>query len=1232
MSNITVTTNQQIIDVTNTSGITVTTPEGQTIAVTVPNSTVNVTNTTDDITVLTSGSLTIQNGVTYAIAANTATGGANLSLVDSNGNTDSVKFASGSGITVSRTDADTITIASTDTNTTYTISSASTTGGANLTLTGSDSSTDSVAYKGSGATTVTSTDANTITIASTDTNTTYTQNISSTSGGANLNLVGSDATTDTVKFADGTGVSVAFTDASTATISIGQSVATTANPTFAGITGGNVTVGIDTDQTISTTSGNLILQTAAGVNAGTMTLASGVNGAITLDPNGTGNIVVTLDNGGNLTNTRNYVLGDIRQTAAAAAGDVFGFLTGTTLPYRGISLSNTATATTTTGKRTGIVLRNYANNVRNTIIGEAARGTNPSSPTALVNGSNMLELVGTGYYGGGTDGWLAGSDTLSNAIRLQAMENWSATNAGSGFQVIGCPLGPYAGSTTNLLRINSNLTNIETAQYEIYDKPVAYGGTGALQFQILGGLTTVSGDLKVGGGDIQASDGQTNITMTSNTLTAVAGDLRVNGNDIQASDGNTNISMTSNTLTAVAGDLQVNGNDILASDGATNITLTSNTLTTVAGDLKVGGGDIQASDGATNITLTSNTLTTLAGDLDVKGGDITNSTGALQIATTSNGAITLAPNGTGNTVITTNLVRGSVRQSGPIANGDVWGTGATGTSGTSRGISLDNTGNTAKRNSIVMRGYNNSRSSIIGEMASGSAASPAVPGAGFTIVEMAATGYNGGGADGWVSSQNNGYTGRAFFAASETWTTTSTGTNFLVGVNPTGYVGIFPQTLQINPVSSSTNTDTFTFNNKLSVVGGNGNLQMTVTEALVSTAGDLKVGGNDIQASDGATNISMTSNTLTTLAGDLRVNGNDIQASDGANNISMTSNTLTSFAGSLKVNGDNLNGPTGGFFNIIAGTHTNMSTPEFTHFNKTPTSVAGISLHPGGDADNTGSLFYESTHTSDGTKFSKALWNTFRTTDGINFTPTLINDNLGSFGFNGNSNTSTTPGVPAGPGAQVFVYATENWSNTANGTAMNFSVIKQGTTTEYSVIKANPIQTEFQADAFIFNQTSGSKITGNKIDYNRVYGQFEYNTTITAAAANTAYVFPLGTATFNNIATVGSTSRLIIGAAGIYNLQFSVQLDNDNSQEHTAYIWLRKNGANIAGSTGRVTVVRQGSTITGWNFLVDSANTTDYYEIAYAVDDVLLTFPAYAATAFAPSTVALVTTITPVGA
>jgi len=126
-----------------------------------------------------------------------------------------------------------------DNNTTYAIASGAVSGGANLTLSGSDSSADNVAYLGAGATTITSTDANTITITSVDTNTTYAQNASATTGGANLNLTGSDSSTDTVKIASGTGITVSQTDANTISVesTITQYTDSLARASLSGSTG-----------------------------------------------------------------------------------------------------------------------------------------------------------------------------------------------------------------------------------------------------------------------------------------------------------------------------------------------------------------------------------------------------------------------------------------------------------------------------------------------------------------------------------------------------------------------------------------------------------------------------------------------------------------------------------------------------------------------------------------------------------------------------------------------------------------------------------------------------------------------------------------------------------------------------------------------------------------------------------------------------------------------------------
>ena len=124
-----------------------------------------ITITTDPL----ADSITINSsaaGATYDISAETATGGTSLRLTGSNVTTDSVKFAEGTGITVTRTDADTITIATTitDTNTTYGISAENVAGGAYLRLTGSNASTDNIKFASAGNVTVSRTDANTITI------------------------------------------------------------------------------------------------------------------------------------------------------------------------------------------------------------------------------------------------------------------------------------------------------------------------------------------------------------------------------------------------------------------------------------------------------------------------------------------------------------------------------------------------------------------------------------------------------------------------------------------------------------------------------------------------------------------------------------------------------------------------------------------------------------------------------------------------------------------------------------------------------------------------------------------------------------------------------------------------------------------------------------------------------------------------------------------------------------
>jgi hypothetical protein len=117
------------------------------------------------------------------------------------------------------------------------------------------------------------------------------------------------------------------------------------------------------------------------------------------------------------------------------------------------------------------------------------------------------------------------------------------------------------------------------------------------------------------------------------------------------------------------------------------------------------------------------------------------------------------------------------------------------------------------------------------------------------------------------------------------------------------------------------------------------------------------------------------------------------------------------------------------------------------------------------------------------------------------------------------------------------------------------------------------------------------------------------------------------------------SSQIKVGKPGIYNLQFSVQVQNLQNASTDMSIWLSKttNGVPtaIAGSTGliglpsRKSVSDPSHDIKGWNYFV-SMGPSDLLEIYWSVSDVLMTIPTYAAgtSPVKPSTASVVVTMT----
>ena len=136
------------------------------------------------------------------------------------------------------------------------------------------------------------------------------------------------------------------------------------------------------------------------------------------------------------------------------------------------------------------------------------------------------------------------------------------------------------------------------------------------------------------------------------------------------------------------------------------------------------------------------------------------------------------------------------------------------------------------------------------------------------------------------------------------------------------------------------------------------------------------------------------------------------------------------------------------------------------------------------------------------------------------------------------------------------------------------------------------------------------------------YGAFHDTTTQTAAAATATAITLNATDLSVGVAIGTPTSRVVITNAGIYNLQFSLQLANTSAQIDDVTVWLRKNGADVSDSAGLVGVPNKhgainGHIIVGWNYIL-SAAASDYFELYWTTDSGASSIDTYPASAVAP--------------
>jgi hypothetical protein len=124
-------------------------------------------------------------------------------------------------------------------------------------------------------------------------------------------------------------------------------------------------------------------------------------------------------------------------------------------------------------------------------------------------------------------------------------------------------------------------------------------------------------------------------------------------------------------------------------------------------------------------------------------------------------------------------------------------------------------------------------------------------------------------------------------------------------------------------------------------------------------------------------------------------------------------------------------------------------------------------------------------------------------------------------------------------------------------------------------------------------------------------------TTDKTFTANTATEITFDTNDFLSACTNDGTNGIGVEVSGLYNYQFSVQWRNTSAQIHDAWIWLRINNTDVAGTGSQFSIVSShggvdGHAIAAANFYVQ-LTAGDFVKMFAAVDNTAVSMEAYAA-------------------
>ena len=120
----------------------------------------------------------------------------------------------------------------------------------------------------------------------------------------------------------------------------------------------------------------------------------------------------------------------------------------------------------------------------------------------------------------------------------------------------------------------------------------------------------------------------------------------------------------------------------------------------------------------------------------------------------------------------------------------------------------------------------------------------------------------------------------------------------------------------------------------------------------------------------------------------------------------------------------------------------------------------------------------------------------------------------------------------------------------------------------------------------------------------------------------------------HNGVSVTSNSRITCTYAGVYNIQFSLQMHNlgGGGNGTSVWIWIRKNGVDIADTATNVEVITNSPYIVpAWNFIL-SANAGDFFELMWATNNLNIVIQYETPKSFCPAIPSAILTVQEVAA